>query len=407
MDTPESNETYMRRALDLAGRGLGTTRPNPLVGAVIVRNGEVVGEGFHAYAGGPHAEVVAIDRAGDAARGATMYVTLEPCNHHGRTPPCTEAILEAGIERVYYASRDTNPGVRGGGADFLKANGLDCIQGPLVDEAFLLNRGYFHWHRTGRPWVVSKFAASLDGKIATRTGESRWITGPEARRRGHELRRQVDGVLVGVGTVVSDNPLLTVRLDGEPSPTSQPAAPTTRIVLDSRGRSPVDSRIFVPDPGADTIVATTDASPAQWRQELMERGVDVLARPRDQDGRIDVKALLHELGRREIRSLLVEGGPTVHGSFFDAGLVNEVWAFLAPVIIGGRDAPGAVAGTGISSLEDALRLQSVEIERCGPDVLLRGLVLDPRLGGDDTKWEDRPDRKDAHAEAALTRIINH
>ncbi|HUF08901.1 MAG TPA: bifunctional diaminohydroxyphosphoribosylaminopyrimidine deaminase/5-amino-6-(5-phosphoribosylamino)uracil reductase RibD, partial [Rhodothermales bacterium] len=217
MNTPESHESYMHRAIELARRGLGTTRPNPLVGAVIVKDDQVVGEGFHARAGGPHAEIEALNHAGSRARGATMYVTLEPCNHHGRTPPCTKAILESGIRRVYFASRDPNPMVEGGGAAFLQSKRVPCEFGPLTKEATDLNRGFFHWVRTGRPWIISKFASSLDGRIATRTGESQWITGPESRLRGHELRREVDAILVGAGTVLADDPLLTVRLpDGQP-----------------------------------------------------------------------------------------------------------------------------------------------------------------------------------------------
>ena len=380
---------------------MGTTQPNPMVGAVIVRDGQVVGEGYHARAGGPHAEVVALRQAGDAARGATMFVTLEPCNHHGRTPPCTEAILQAGIERVYFASRDTNPRVEGGGAAFLQSRGVECVEGPLTEEATNLNRGFLHWTRTGRPWVIAKFAASLDGRIATRTGESQWITGPEARRRGHELRREVDAILVGSGTVIADDPLLTVRGSGFDVRSSIPEVPTVRIVVDGRGKSPVESKVFASAERVSTLVATTETSPQSWRDALRDRGVEVVLLSQDQGGWIDLGALLEELGRREIRSLLVEGGPTVHGSFFDAGLVDEVWAFLAPMVIGGTGAPGAVAGRGVTTLQDALRLASVQIETCGSDVLVRGLVLDPRLRGDDAIWKDTP------AQTTTTLIINH
>lgn len=361
----------MRRAIELARRGLGTTHPNPIVGAVIVRDGKVVGEGYHAHAGEPHAEVVALQQAGEAARGATMFVTLEPCNHHGRTPPCTEAILRAGIERVYFASRDTNPHVEGGGSQFLRTHGVDCIEGPLAEEANYLNRGFLHWTRTGRPWVVAKFAASLDGRIATRTGESQWITGSESRQRGHELRREVDAILVGSGTVLADDPLLTVR---GPMSEVRPETEFVRIVLDGRGTSPIESKVFDATEGASTIVATTQVSPEAWRDDLREHGVDVSMMPADKLGRVDLATLLEELGRREIRSLLVEGGPTVHGSFFDAGLVNEVFAFIAPMVIGGADAPGAVGGQGVGALQSALRLESVQVETCGSDVLVRGIV---------------------------------
>ena len=432
MNTPESHESYMHRAIELARRGLGTTRPNPLVGAVIVKDDQVVGEGFHARAGGPHAEIEALNHAGSRARGATMYVTLEPCNHHGRTPPCTKAILESGIRRVYFASRDPNPKVDGGGAAFLQSKRVQCEFGPLTELATNLNRGFFHWIQTGRPWIISKFASSLDGRIATRTGESQWITGPEARRRAHELRREVDAILVGAGTVLADDPLLTVRLsDGQPDVAQSASSPlsasdiaspepslraprssmtdlrnlkaaqslarrrrsdlehrtpntelrtsnleprTFRIVVDGRGRSPLESRIFAPADGAVTLVATAETSSREWRQALRDRDIEVVILPPGRKHSVDLASLLDELGKREIRSVLVEGGPTIHGSFFDDGLVDEVWAFLAPMIIGGTAAPGTVDGAGVATLSEALRLESVAVERLGSDVLIRGMT---------------------------------
>jgi len=456
MNTPESHESFMRRAIELARQGLGTTRPNPLVGAVIVKDDQVVGEGFHARAGGPHAEIEALRQAGGRARGATMYVTLEPCNHRGRTPPCTKAILESGVKKVYFASRDPNPNVEGGGAAFLQSRRVQCEHGPLTEEATGLNRGFFHWIVTGRPWIISKFASSLDGRIATRTGESQWITGPEARRRGHELRREVDAILVGAGTVLADDPLLTVRhLDVEPVVAPSAASPlsgsddcslgterrarrrsmvdlanlkaaeslvrgrpsiadsgasnpseasgqalerrtprkprgrlsnvealgsleagsrTFRIVVDGRGRSPLESKIFAPADGVVTLVATAETSSREWRQALRDRNIEVVILPPGGNHSVDLPSLLDELGRREIRSVLVEGGSTIHGSFFDDGLVNEVWAFLAPMIIGGSAAHCAVDGTGVSALSEALRLESVAVEQLGSDVLIRGMT---------------------------------
>ncbi|HLE57711.1 MAG TPA: bifunctional diaminohydroxyphosphoribosylaminopyrimidine deaminase/5-amino-6-(5-phosphoribosylamino)uracil reductase RibD [Rhodothermia bacterium] len=441
MNTPESHESFMRRAIELARQGLGTTRPNPLVGAVIVKDDLVVGEGFHARAGGPHAEIEALHQAGGRARGAAMYVTLEPCNHRGRTPPCTKAILESGIKKVYFASRDPNPNVEGGGAAFLQSKRVQCEHGPLTEEATDLNRGFFHWIVTGRPWIISKFASSLDGRIATRTGESQWITGPEARRRGHELRREVDAILVGSGTVLADDPVLTVRLQnvepvvipsagsplsgsddrslgterrarsrsmsalanlkaaeslarGRPSVTdfgaSNPSEASGqaveplgslgagsrmfRIVVDGRGRSPLESKIFAPAEGVVTLVATAETSSREWRQALRDRNIEVVILPPGRNHSVDLTSLLDELGRREIRSVLVEGGSTIHGSFFDDGLVNEVWAFLAPMIIGGTAAHCAVDGTGVSALSEALRLESVAVEQLGSDVLIRGMT---------------------------------
>ncbi len=217
---------------------------------------------------------------------------------------------------------------------------MDCIEDTLAEEANYLNRGFLHWTRTGRPWVIAKFAASLDGRIATRTGESQWITGPEARQRGHELRREVDAILVGSGTVIADDPLLTVRGSGFDVRSSIPEVPTVRIVVDGRGKSPVESKVFASAERVSTLVATTEASPQSWRDALRDRGVEVVLLSQDQGGWIDLGALLEELGRREIRSVLVEGGPTIHGSFFDARLVNEVWAFLAPIVIGGTRRTG-------------------------------------------------------------------
>jgi len=371
MHHDDSHSRFMLRALELAELGVGTTRPNPIVGAVVVKDGRIVGEGFHVHAGGPHAEVEAIAAAGGDARGAALYVTLEPCNHYGRTPPCTKAILEAGIRNVYFASGDPNPTVEGGGADFLRAQGVGCFEGPLSEEARYLNRGFFRWIETGRPWIVAKFACSLDGRIATRTGESKWITGPQARERGHELRRDVDAILVGSGTVLADDPLLTVRsARGE----ARVTIPPVRIVLDGSGRSPISSRIFSTESEATTLVATTAASPYSWRQTLEERGADVAVLPVDERGWIDLPELLDELGRREIRSVLVEGGATVHGSFFDQRLVNEVWAFLAPMVIGGDSASPAVGGRGIADLAEALRLDRVNLEQLDGDFLIRGLV---------------------------------
>lgn len=359
---------YMRRAIELAGRGAGKTRPNPPVGAVIVRRGEIVGEGYHAEAGGAHAETAALLDAGDRARGGSLFVTLEPCNHYGRTPPCTDAIIRAGIERVVYAVTDPNPDVKGGGHERLEEAGIHVDSGIEAAAATELIHFFAHHARTGRPYVIAKYAASLDGRIATRTGESRWITGAEARARVHELRSGVDAILVGAGTATIDDPRLTARVPGRQ--TNDPL----RIVLDSEGRVPSDARLYSPVSAGGTVVATTGRMPLERRIDLTGRGVDVWTLDADAGGLVSIESLLDRLGARGIQSLLVEGGARVLGSFFDAGLVAEVQAFIAPTVIGGQEAPAAVGGRGPDRLTAAVRLKDVIVERLGRDVLISGRV---------------------------------
>ena len=361
---------FMERALALARQAEGDTSPNPCVGAVVVRDGRIVAEGIHRRAGAPHAEAEALQTAGDLARGATLYVTLEPCNHEGKTPPCTEAILQAGIGKVVYAVRDPNPGVTGRGHERLAEAGIDVDSGLCSEEARHLNRFYFYHVRTGRPYVVAKFAASLDGKIATVTGRSRWITGTAALTRVHELRRRVDAVLIGAGTVIADDPGLSVRLPGFSG--RQPL----RLVLDSRGRVSPGARLFESDLPGSAIVATTRKMPSSHRKALEARGVECLILPSDGFDRVDLPALLTELGRRKISSLLIEGGGEVLGSAFDAGIVHELWAFVSPLIIGGLKAPTPVQGRGFPSIEEALRLDRTTVETVGEDFLVRGFVVE-------------------------------
>ena len=364
---PAQSTPWMARALELAREALGTTRPNPAVGAVLVRDGRLVGEGMTQPAGSSHAEVVAIRAAAEQARGSTLYVSLEPCNHHGRTPPCTEAIMEAGIAEVRYAIADRNPLTADQAKGRLEAAGIRVVEGEEAETAERFYRPFFKWVTTTIPYVVAKFAASLDGRIATRTGDSQWITGPAARARVHELRRTVDAIVVGVGTVIADNPRLTVRLPSIGAGRCQPL----RVVLDSAGRTPLESAIF--DQPGQTVVAATDRLAASTERDLRARGAEILRLPA-RDGWVDPEALLAELGRREITCLLVEGGAETLGSFIDDRLVDEIWAFLAPVIIGGQEAPGAVAGRGPERLSDALRLRDVEIESIAGDLLIRGCL---------------------------------
>jgi diaminohydroxyphosphoribosylaminopyrimidine deaminase/5-amino-6-(5-phosphoribosylamino)uracil reductase len=364
----EHHLSYMQRALALARQAEGYTSPNPAVGAVVVKDGQIVGEGYHRRAGAPHAEVEALEAAGEKARGATMYVTLEPCNHYGRTPPCTEAIIRAGIAELYYAAGDPNPRVAGNGAHRLAQANIRLHQGLCAAEARYLNRFFFHYICTGQPYVVAKFAASLDGKIATRAGQSQWITGREARQKGHHLRHVVDAILVGAGTVIADDPQLTTRL-----PQSQARHPL-RLVLDSRGRVPLEARLFQADLPGRTLVVATPVMPSSRQVALQRQGVETLLLPASPTGQVDISALLAELGRRQVTSLLVEGGGQVLGAFFEARLVNEVWAFLAPLIIGGQEAPGPVGGSGFARLTEACHLQEVMLETIGQDILIRGLI---------------------------------
>jgi diaminohydroxyphosphoribosylaminopyrimidine deaminase/5-amino-6-(5-phosphoribosylamino)uracil reductase len=360
------DEVYMRLALDLARCGRGRTSPNPMVGAVVVKEGRIVGQGYHERAGGPHAEVVALREAGEAARGATLYVSLEPCCHTGRTGPCTEAILEAGVARVVAAMKDPNPLVAGRGLERLRQAGLEVTVGVLEREAARLNEVFCKYITTRRPFVVLKVAMTLDGKIATRTGASRWITGPAAREYVHALRDTYDAVLVGRGTVLADDPALTVRLP-------QGGRDPVRVVLDSRARLPETARVLQTGSPAPTIVAVTGDAPAERIGRLEEAGARVMVLP-GEGGRVSLPALLEELGRREITSVLVEGGATVHAAALAAGVVDKVVWFVAPKIFGGREAPGPVGGPGVADPAAALALEDVEVTRYGPDICIEGYV---------------------------------
>lgn len=354
----------MKRALRLGRSALGSVSPNPAVGAVLVRDGEVVGEGRTQPPGQDHAEVVALNQAGARAAGATLYVTLEPCNHRGRTPPCTEAIVEAGVAEVHAAMADPNPRVAGGGLAHIEAAGIGTRVGEGAEEARVLVEAYSKFITTGLPFVTAKFAMSLDGKIATRTGDSRWITGRKARRHAHELRAASDAIMVGVNTVLADDPRLTAR-DSRGNPRSRQPL---RVVVDSRGRVPEQARLLS-EPGR-TLIAVSGADDAA-RHLLTESGAEVESFP-DQNGAVDLADLLAALGRREATSVLVEGGGTLLGSLFDLGLVDKVVAFIAPAIIGGTSAPSPVAGIGIERIGDALRLHRIGVRRLGSDVAIVG-----------------------------------
>jgi diaminohydroxyphosphoribosylaminopyrimidine deaminase / 5-amino-6-(5-phosphoribosylamino)uracil reductase len=348
---------WSARALELALRADYRTSPNPMVGAVVLDSaGNLAAEGFHRRAGEPHAEQEALDLAGDQAHGGTLYVNLEPCAHLHRTPPCADAIILAGIKRVVISMSDPDERMRGAGIAKLQAAGIETVVGVHEERALRLNEFYVKHRLTGRPFVSAKFAISLDGKIATRTGESRWITGEESRLHAHRLRHIHDAILVGVNTVLSDDPELTTRLEGEE--VRQPV----RVILDSQLRIRMSARAV----GPNTLIATTRAGRIG--------AAEVLKFPAAPDGRVALDRLLDELGRRGIISLLVEGGGEVHASFFASGLVDKVHAYVAPRLIGGRQAPGPVGGAGVERLAEAIPLRELDATRLGSDLLITGYV---------------------------------
>ena len=354
----------MQRALALARRALGRVSPNPAVGAVVVRNGRMLGEGYYQAPGGPHAEVVALRQAGQEARGSTLYVSLEPCVHYGRTPPCTEAIIAAGVAEVHAAMLDPDPKVSGRGRQALEAAGIPVRLGEGEEEARRLNEAYIKHRTTGLPFVIAKFAASLDGRIAAASGDSRWISGPQTLEWAHAQRTTVDAILVGVNTVLIDDPQLTARPGGAEAE-HQPL----RVVADSRGRTP-SMACVLQGPGS-VLIATTERSDGAWRSTMEAAGAEVLVLPAEGDS-VDLEALLRALGERGTLSLLAEGGGVLLGSLFDRGLVDKVQAIIAPLIIGAAEAPAAVAGRGAQRLAEAWRLREVAVESLGEDILVTG-----------------------------------
>ena len=359
----------MRRALELAERGRGLTSPNPMVGAVVVHGTEIVGEGFHERAGGPHAEIVALEAAGARARGGTLYVTLEPCNHVGRTPPCVPAIFASGITRVVCAATDPNPFVTGGGAAALRDRGVAVATGMLAADAMAQNRVFFTAMRERRPHVTLKAGMTADGKIADVHGVARWITGERARAEAHEQRREMDAIMAGVTTVLRDDPALTVRL-GRPWPREP-----WRVVLDTNARTPPSARVIVGATPARALIAVGDRAPADRVAALERAGASVLRVP-VRDGRVAVDAVLGALFDRDVRAVLVEGGGEVHASFLDAGLVDRVALFVAPLLLGGRSAPSVVGGAG-RELKSAVRLGAMTVRAVGDNLLIEADVEQP------------------------------
>ena len=369
--TPPSDP--MARAIALARTASGSTSPNPAVGAVIVGDTGVVGEGFTLPPGQAHAEIAALQQAGAAAAGATLYCTLEPCCHHGRTPPCTNAIIAAGIGRVIYAVTDPNPRVSGGGAAALRSTGVEVEHRP-DPRAALLYEAFAKHVTTGLPFVVAKFAMSLDGKIATRTGDSQWITGPEARSRVQQMRKELDGIMVGIGTALADDPQLTARDEyGEPlSADLQPL----RVVVDSNARTPPDARMLR-QPGR-TLIATAGNRHEARSAALQDAGAEVVSFP-GTDGRVNLSGLLEHLGAQGVVSVMVEGGGGVLGAMVDARLIDKFAVFIGPMLIGGAAARSPVEGAGATTMGDVLRLERMGAETIGPDWLITGY---PMVGGD-------------------------
>lgn len=370
MTDSDLDRVFMRRALLLAENGQGFVEPNPMVGCVIVRNDQIVGEGFHERFGGPHAEVQALEDSRGRAAGSTLYVTLEPCCHFGKTPPCTQAVIAAGVKRVVAAMRDPFPKVAGGGFDELRRAGIEVVAGVLQEEAEELNAPYLKLVRTGRPWVIAKWAMTLDGKIATCTGQSKWISGPESREIVQQLRSRMDAIVVGRRTAELDDPLLTARLpEGE-----IPPRVAMRIVIDSQASLSLSSQLVRTARETPLLVAASFVAPAERVRALTDAGAEVLQLLGDTP-RARLLQLLEELGRRRMTNILVEGGSQLLGSLFDAGQVDEAHCFIATRIFGGQSAPGPIAGAGITAPDLALQFQNPVRRPVGDDLYVHGRFL--------------------------------
>ncbi|MGI6021246.1 MAG: bifunctional diaminohydroxyphosphoribosylaminopyrimidine deaminase/5-amino-6-(5-phosphoribosylamino)uracil reductase RibD [Lachnospiraceae bacterium] len=365
-----ASHEYMRRAISLAKKGAGWTSPNPLVGAVIVKDGRIIGEGFHEKYREKHAERNALASLKESARGADMYVTLEPCCHYGNQPPCTEAVIENGIKRVFIGSRDPNPLVAGKGTKILRDHGITVVEDFLREECDALNEIFFHYITTKRPYVLMKYAMTIDGKIATKTGASKWITGNEAREHVHFLRGRYASVLAGIGTVIADDPMLNCRIPGAHQP--------LRIILDSGLRIPLESSIVMTAPEFPTLVVTAvdpeDPDRSEKIAGLREKNVRLAFLSDEKDGRVSIEKLLRYLGDEGIDSIFVEGGGKIHDSFRKAGAVDKVACYIAPKIFGGSGAMTPVAGEGIETVDEAMRLEDMKVSKIGGDILIEAKV---------------------------------
>jgi len=358
------DEQWMKKVLCLAEKGRGRTSPNPMVGAILVKGGRMVGEGYHAKAGEAHAEIVAIQRAREESRGAILYLNLEPCAHYGKTPPCAPQVIEAGVKRVVIGMEDPNPLVKGKGIEILRRAGIDVEVGILEKECRRFNEAFCKYILKKEPFVILKAAATWDAKIATRNGDSKWISGETSRRFVQKLRNQVDGVLVGIGTVLKDNPLLTTRIRGGRDP--------YRIVLDSRLKISEEARV-IGTPPSKAIIATTTLAPGDKIERLEKRGVQILIVDA-KEGRINLRTCLSKLGEMGMMSLLVEGGSQINGSFLDEGLIDKLLLFLSPKLIGDHQALGIFGGRGVSNLREAIAVKEIKTRKMGEDLLLEGYL---------------------------------
>lgn len=361
------NEKYMELALTLALKGKGTVSPNPMVGAVIVKDGRIIGEGYHQRYGEGHAEVNAFKNASEDVKGATMYVTLEPCSHHGKTPPCAEKIVEKKIKKVVIGTLDPNPLVSGRGVKILQDAGIEVESGILNDKCIKINEIFMKYIVEKEPFVVMKSAMSLDGKIATSAGESKWITGEESRRNVHVLRKELSAIMVGVETVIKDDPELTCRIENGINP--------IRIVVDSTLRIPIDSKIIKTADKVKTIIATTKKAERNTIKILEDYGVQIIIADTNKEGRVDLKDLMKKLGEAKIDSILLEGGAKLNFSALEEGIVDKVQIYIAPKIIGGQNAKGPVGGLGIDKLEQAFKLKEITYKTVGEDILIEGYIV--------------------------------
>lgn len=361
------DEKFMRQAIELAKRGEGWTAPNPLVGAVILNKGEVVGAGFHQKAGTPHAEIHALAAAKERAKGGTIYVNLEPCCHYGKTPPCTDALIKAGIKRVVMAMTDPNPKVAGGGIKKLREAGIEVVTGVLEREAQRLNEVFLKQITEKRPFIALKAAVTLDGKIATKVGSSKWITGEDARESAHKLRHRYDSIMVGIGTVLADDPLLNTRIKGLKNP--------IKVVIDSNLKTPLDAQVLNLKNAPVIIFTAKSLEENSKARNLLEKGVEIIACP-GVEGKVDLALVLKVLYDKKITSILVEGGAKINGTFFEQKLIDKIYLFMAPKLVGSHLAPGMMGGLGIGEMQDAVKIEDLTVEKIGQDFLFTG---DPKF----------------------------
>ncbi|MFL0247191.1 bifunctional diaminohydroxyphosphoribosylaminopyrimidine deaminase/5-amino-6-(5-phosphoribosylamino)uracil reductase RibD [Candidatus Clostridium stratigraminis] len=358
---------YMKRALELAEKGIGYTNPNPLVGAVIVKDGQIIGEGYHALYGSSHAEVNAFKNAKYDVKGATLYVTLEPCSHYGNTPPCANTIVEKGIKKVIIGLKDPNPLVAGKGIKILKENGIDVVTGVLEEEGRKLNEIFLKYITTKLPFCIMKAAMTLDGKIAAYTGDSKWVTGESSRRYVHKLRHRAAGIMVGIGTVLADDPMLNTRLEDEEG--SDPI----RIIVDTYARIPLEAKVLNLNSKAKTIIAVTEKADKEKLEAIKEKGAETIITPIKKN-RVDLGYLMKVLGERKIDSILLEGGSNLNYTALEEGIVDKVNIFIAPKILGGEGAKTPVGGEGIALMKDAIELKDIDIHQFGKDIMIEGYV---------------------------------